>query len=245
MPVDPLKVEMPPDGELEVAMVEERLYEGLVVDGRDDAPIEGAKVRLAVHMDIALAGSLTYGRTLRSAGRAETASDGSFLIDGLGAGEHELHVSADGMRPLQKNIVIAAAAVDPVVIRLDPGFTLRGRVENADGEPVAGVRVGASPASQSMDDPQASYSGTESDAEGRFELDGLESGLQRVFARSEESGQTAHATAEAGQADHVVLRFPRGAAISGIVVNPEGTPVGDADVWGSGGTTRQLSLIHI
>jgi protocatechuate 3,4-dioxygenase beta subunit len=229
VPEAPLKVELPPEGEIEVPMAEERILEGFVLDARSDSPVEGASLSLSFQREMSFPGEGSYGRFGMSVGKSQTDASGRFLFDGLWDGEFEMHVSAEGMRRVQQTVMIGAANPEPVVIRLDPGLELRGRVETADGEPAAGVAVTASPASQSRAGGMTDTSRTQSDADGRFHFDALGPGTQWVRARSED-GQSAQATADAGQPDEVVLRFPRGGVIRGTVFGPDGSPVAGARV---------------
>ena len=229
VPEAPLKVELPPEGEIEVAMAEERILEGLVLDARSDSPVEGASVSLSFQRETSIPGIGTYGQFSMGVGNSQTDASGRFLFNGLWDGEFEMYVHAEGMRRVQQTVMIGATNPEPVVIRLEAGLELRGRVETADGEPAAGVAVTASPASQSRGGGMTDTSRTQSDADGRFHFDALGPGTQRVRARSED-GQTAQATAEAGQPDEVMLRFPRGGVIRGTVFGPDGSPVAGARV---------------
>ncbi len=235
VPEAPLKVELPPEGEIEVAMAEERILEGLVLDARSDSPVEGASVSLGFQRETSIPGVGNYGRFSMGVGNSQTDASGRFLFDGLWDGEFEIYAHAEGMRRVQQKVMIGAADPEPVVIRLEPGLELRGRVETADGEPAVGVVVTASPASRSRRSGMTDSSRTQSDADGRFHFDALGPGTQRVWARSEE-GQSAQTTAEAGQPDEVVLRLPRGGAIRGTVSGPDGSPLAGARVsaYGSG-----------
>ncbi len=229
VPEAPLKVELPPEGEIEVAMAEERILEGLVLDARSDSPVEGASVSLSFQRETSIPGIGTYGQFSMGVGNSQTDASGRFLFNGLWDGEFKMYVTAEGMRRVQQTVMIGAANPEPVVIRLEPGLELRGRVETADGEPAAGVEVTARPASQSRGSGMTDSSRTQSDADGRFHFDALGPGTQRVWARSED-GQSAQATAEAGQPDEVVLRFARGGLIRGTVFGPDGSPLASARV---------------
>jgi hypothetical protein len=229
VPEAPLKVELPPDGEIEIAMAKERILEGLVLDGRGDSPIEGASISLHFERDTAVRGVGAYGRSRMSAGSSSTDASGRFLIDGLWAGEFQIYVSAEGMRRVQQKVLIGDGDLDPVIIRLEPGLELRGRVETADGDPATGVTVTAGPASRTLGGGSADSSGVQTGVDGRFHFDALGPGTQSISARSED-GLSARATAEAGQTAEVVLRFARCGVIRGIVYKPDGAPMAGARV---------------
>ena len=229
VPDAPLKVELPPEGEIEVSMAVERILEGVVLDGRSDSPVEGASVSLTFRRDMAIKGTGSYSHFGMAVGSSQTDGSGMFVFNGLWAGDFEVNVTADGMRKVQQKVVIGVANPEPVVIRIEPGLELRGRVEAADGEPVVGSEVMASPASRSAFGVSVEFSRTQSDADGRFYFDALGPGTQNVRARSEE-GQSAHKTAEAGQSEEVVLRFALGGVIKGTVFDPDRVPLAGARV---------------
>ncbi|HSO23723.1 MAG TPA: carboxypeptidase-like regulatory domain-containing protein [Chondromyces sp.] len=238
VPEAPLKVELPPDGEVEVAMAAERILQGLVLDARSDTPVEGATVRLIFSREMGVRGSASQGRSMMTAGDSTTDAAGLFVVDGLWPGEFEMYVRADGLRNLHQVVRLATTDSEPIVVRLQPGHELRGRVESAAGEPAPGIRIVAAPASQSFDSGSSEYAVTQSDADGRFLFDSLGPGTQSVTARSDD-GRTARATAEAGQPEDVVLRFARGGVIRGTVYGPDGTPVAGARIMAGNRAAQQ------
>ncbi len=238
VPEAPHKVELPPEGEIEVAMARERILEGLVVDSRSDAPIEGASVSLSLHYDRSIPGTRTFGRGSRGVGQSKTDASGRFHFDGLGAGEFEMYVVAEGMRRLQQKVVIDEGDLEPLIIRLEPGLELRGRVEDSDGGPVAGVDITAGPASQNWGRGFSDTSRTKTGADGRFHFDALGTGTQRIMAHADD-GRRAQETAEAGQPDEVILRLSQGGLIQGTVYLPDGSPAAGARVMGHSRSARQ------
>ena len=128
-------------------------------------------------------------------GDSKTDPLGGFRVAGLSVGEFVLHADAEGMRGAQQQVVIGETVTKALVIRLEPCLELRGRVETADGSPAAGLRVSATPSSQSFSGMRSAYSRTQTDANGRFVFDRLGPGTQSVSARSED-GMTAETTAE-------------------------------------------------
>jgi protocatechuate 3,4-dioxygenase beta subunit len=231
VPEAPLKVELPPDGEINVAMATERVLDGFVLNARSESPVEGAEVRLNFSREVGIPGSATRGASMMSVGDSKTDPSGRFVFDGLWAGEFQIWVDAEGMRRLHQKIMIAEGDLEPLVIRVEPGLELRGRVETADREPATGVTITASPSSRSWGGGSSDSSRTQADLDGRFHFDALSPGNQSLRARSDE-GLTARATAEAGQSEEVVLRFARGGVIRGVVYDPYGAPASAVRIFG-------------
>jgi hypothetical protein len=230
VPMAPLAVEMPPEGEVEVAMATERKLEGVALDSRDDAPVVGARIVLSAQY-VANPGSAMI-RSPRRVGDATTDSSGAFVFDGLvGGSQLELTVTASGLQRATREVAIPVEAdPKPLIVRLEKGFDLQGLILDSEGEPAAGVRVAAMPESQAFEmRVYGAYSGTISGSDGRFRFDDLAPGKVTVSARSED-GLEAREVAEAGQSEEVVLRFERGLTVEGVVLDPESAPVAGAEV---------------
>ncbi len=225
VPEAPIAVEMPPEGDIEVAMAAERRLKGVVLDARDDAPVAGARVFLEAQQSRDVGSGMV--NMPRHIGNETTDSSGNFVVDGIAGGSQlELTVSASGLQRARKEVAVPADVdPEPVVVRLEPGLELRGRVLTEDGEPAPSLGVMAGPASQTSDvRSYHSYSQTTSGPDGRFLFDDLTPGSVVVLAQSDD-GRRTREVAEAGQSDEVVLRFEPGLTIVGIVLDPESAPV--------------------
>lgn len=228
VPAAPLKVEMPPEGEVEITMATERVLEGKVVRARDDTGVADAQIVATVNKMVVVGRG---GRSMSIAGDANSDDQGTFRLGGLAAGRYEIAVSAQGLQDAQQTVVVSGEAdPEPVVFRLEEGLELRGRVETATGEPVVGLPVVARRASGSIGvSISTGMHSARTSADGRFVFDDLGSGPHRLFARSED-GPAAEATATAGQEEEVVLRFEAGEVIEGIVWGEDGAPIFSATV---------------
>lgn len=77
---------------------------------------------------------------------ARTDGDGDYRIDGLGAGDHVLEVTARGYAPGHVDLAVdGRGPVTGVDLWLDPGASLEGTVVDPAGKPVSGAVVTASP----------------------------------------------------------------------------------------------------
>jgi hypothetical protein len=155
---------------------------------------------------VALSGTVTdpSGRALENARvetaglRVQTAADGNFAFTSLGAGSHRLAArSADGRWVLNEPVELVAAPVH-VILRLEPGAKLTGRVLEADGRPATG-RIWI----QRAGDPRT-----------RFEIELGEAGLFGVPELEDVEWELGHAEVPGSERrarpsqGEVVLRLP-------------------------------------
>nr|MDJ0976342.1 carboxypeptidase-like regulatory domain-containing protein [Planctomycetota bacterium] len=177
---------------------------GTVV-GPDGEPIPGCTV----------IGRTKDGRPVR-ANRSGRVTGGAFSLAMQGDGPFWVTASdptdADG-KPL--NLRFVSVKVDdpaqPVTLRMEAGGTIRGRVVDEDGKPVADVRV------------LAGSRRVTTGVDGRFELLGLADGAVMLHATPPAPFmRPAGVSAAPGDID-VVIRLRAGLEIKGRVALPEGT----------------------
>lgn len=155
---------------------------------------------------------------------------GRFRLDGLEARAHDLVVE-----PQQSGIVggefFAETTVrgvlapsDDVVVRVGDGRTLRGRILDADGAPLAGASVTLLPPPPPQEQgvfnrPNTPYAIT--DADGWYEMRGLSDGPVELAAFRDGHLPIVF-EAKGDLADE--RRLPRGESISGVLLDAEGAP---------------------
>ncbi|HKE00643.1 MAG TPA: carboxypeptidase regulatory-like domain-containing protein, partial [Planctomycetota bacterium] len=143
---------------------------------------------------------------------------------GLPEKRMRLRVTAPGYaRGSTPEVTPSVEAPPEVEVRLAPPRRLAGRVEDADGAPVASAQVivvnpGVPTDVALQEGPVAipptslphpvTYGRTETDARGRFELDDLPEGPYTVVATAEREGQLAVLTGVATDARDVVVALP-------------------------------------
>ena len=162
----------------------------------------------------------TFDQDKEGYGRTRTKHDGSFTIRGLRPGKYRLYALAESALRLGAN---AGPEVDlrsnmhvRVDVTLEDAGTLRGRVVDRRGKPVARCSV------QAVSRDETWTGDARSDERGEFTMRGLPPGeytlefRQRVTIRANEI-----ATA-------TVVYDPPSASIHGTVVDHRGKPVGDA-----------------
>jgi len=188
-------------------------------------------------------------------GEAKSATDGTFHLAGLSAGEtYALRVDAAGFAPLETT---AAAGGEPATLTLTPGVSLAGRVLDPYGAPVQGARARLFEASFDgairmvlINGERLSDHETWSDAEGRFAVADLAPGLYDLEIRSTEWapwGRLGVEMAPARSHDLGDVILDPAVTLRGRVVDADGTAIAGAKVWidpvaGFVGRTRGVSM---
>ncbi len=110
------------------------LTRGLAVTGRvvdaGGRPVKGARVQLGDNFGVSVPVGTTDDR-------------GAFTLENCDAGATTVTVQAEGYAPRIQDMQVEGQA-EPAVVRLsEPAATLRGRIVDVEGEPVAGAVIGA------------------------------------------------------------------------------------------------------
>lgn len=188
------------------------------------------------------------GRTVGGAARAKSdwsggtsLRDGSYEMKGLRTASYRLEVSSNkGIAPKDGYTVeVSGGKTIEKDLILDDGGTLEGTVVDAQGTPVEGVSIDATPLADSM----RWWGGNDvkSDAKGAFTIDALRPGDYRVTARRSWSDQLKKpgTTDDSKQGEKTKIIAAQTATvrlvveaqtgiIKGTVVAPDGNPVSDA-----------------
>jgi protocatechuate 3,4-dioxygenase beta subunit len=209
---------------------------GRVVDDRG-AGLAGARVRYSGASDWTQQASDRHDAAI-------TAGDGSFRFDALPAGSFRFLASHPERAPGSSALITLDGKTprDGVVIALEAGAVVKGRVVDPQHQPVAGaqVRIGGAAGTDGgrrgrggggfarMSEPPRQ---TVSDASGGFEIRGLpRKPLAAVALHETGASQTVAVDASAGDVEHVELMLDVTGSISGSVVDPAGQPVEGAQV---------------
>jgi len=203
---------------------------GLVVD-EDGKPVPRARVYAA------LPGADKKGRK-----RAQTDQSGRFRIAHLDAGDYILEAAPtknqNGYWSGQVSKGFKAtttraypAGTDDVVIKVEPGNRIAGRIVSPDGKPVGAAGVMALKAVAATSSPrrgrQQNQPTTFSNGRGEFELFGVEEGEYTIVVVG--SGYLIEQlSATVGQHD-LVVNLKEGGTIEGKILAPDGSPV--ANQW--------------
>lgn len=187
---------------------------GRVVDGQS-APIAGIRVSLA---------PMSGQRAPRSL-QATTGPDGTFRIPGVPVGKWKVTAGPSGTSDLNYTTETKEgidAGDESVLIRLDEGYPIAGRVADDQGRPAVGLRVTVFPTEQR---PGATAKNTQTGADGTFALPGLPPGDYRLSLQGRGEYAPLQLSSVPAGTRNLTLVLTRAAAIEGRVFGPDGAPV--------------------
>ena len=196
---------------------------------RLDAQAELVELTVALERGVRIEGSVvdSSGRAVSDAtvralktesddevSHQKTGSDGTFSLPGLDPRSYRLYVHSGRHRPRWEGPIdfTSHGEVRRLVVRLEDGRTIAGRVVDADGRPIAGASVG------SADDGSSIVS---SDEQGRYELAGLGEFPVSLFATAPGFGAT-HLRGVAPGKRNVEIVLERAASLDGRLTLGEG-----------------------
>jgi protocatechuate 3,4-dioxygenase beta subunit len=113
---------------------------------------------------------------LNPLGGIQMLKDSSFKAVALSSAKPRRIAFVHPQRKLVGHVLVEADAREPITVRLQPGAVLTGRLLDEDGKPLAGINVNAGytePVLYWLADNVASTHPVQTDAEGRFRLEGV------------------------------------------------------------------------
>lgn len=177
----------------------------------------------------ALVGAFNMSPGALYAATDPSAEDGYFEIHGVRPGLYTVGLMAEGRVPkvFGAQVTVKDADVDDVLLEVDAGATLRGRVEPAAVADITlGVdsdQIGLGNIVQVMG---AALVHGKSDADGRFAVTGVGAGHYTLSARAEDGREGTLELDVAGEdLDDLVVRLEERATVSGVVIDEGGAPV--------------------
>jgi hypothetical protein len=175
--------------------------------------------------------------------------DGSLVADGVLPGTYQVRASCDGYmaRDKYEPVIVADKDVLDVKWQVDAGATIRGRVVNKRGEPVAEADVFARrTAKKDGKDGKAprGYADDESKADGTFTLSGLPAGSYSLNVSSERGVAPTEGwpiEVAAGVTIDKELVLDDAGSIAGTVVDSQGAAVAGVEVVARDNTSQRGS----
>lgn len=202
---------------------------GVVLTLKDYARIEGQVVSAQSGLPVPIF-SVDYR------GEPVTFRDvqGKFVLENVLEQTNHIAVTADGFATASVPVppLTGGQTHHGLMVRLEPGATLTGRVTNREGQPIGGASVQLSSGSATV------YSNTvgetQSAADGTFQLSSLPTGPQMLSAYHERYAGTTKqpVTIAPGAQNRAEIVLSSGTSITGIITM-DGTPLSGAQVSAS------------
>lgn len=180
-------------------------------------------------------------------GKTITDAEGRFVVHGVVAGGYDLYAEADGWLSTQpKRVSVTDDPGDEIVVTLERGLAIRGRVEPAASAEISielkpekfgggmgmGMMVMASSATATSDPEQ-----------GSFELSPVQPGSYTLVAKAADGrGGSIEVEVGATGTDDVVIRLEPRAKLAGTLRDSQGKPVAGASVIARKQATNTASL---
>ena len=166
--------------------------------------------------------------------KAFTSEDGSFTLENVPSGAHDLVTTAPGFAAGRLNInVEEGKALSGLEVELDTGTRLTGKVTGPTGAPLSDVRVNLSggPGGAVARMGTTTNASTVTDANGEYTLEALASGDETIEFSHPKYLSTSKSVSLKGREVHLDVQLEGGQRVTGIVVTEAGVPVADAEVF--------------
>ena len=172
-----------------------------------------------------------------------TADDGSFTLEHVPAGAINLVANAPGYSSGRMTVNVEdGKSVSDVLVELEQGARLTGRVTSSSGTPLADVSVSIQPSVTGGFATRGMMPRTTTDANGEYVLDSVEPGEETVNFSHPKHVDLAKKVTIKGRDTRLDVTLSGGQRVTGVVVTESGVPVPDAEVdargGGDGGETR-------
>ncbi len=169
---------------------------------------------------------------------ASRGEKGAFVLGGLHDGHWEIRAESSGHSRSSPQRLSLPGDDAPLALLLARCAKVSGAVQLPDGQPAANARIRSfRPYALGLDSPaDDASSGSRADADGRFLLDELDAGPQRIVASKADFADNAPVPFELHPGDDVrdvMLVLQRGGRLVGEVLDPEGRPLAGLGVTAS------------
>jgi protocatechuate 3,4-dioxygenase beta subunit/uncharacterized GH25 family protein len=163
--------------------------------------------------------------------KAFTSEDGSFTLENVPSGSMNLVANAPGFAPARQNLdVEEGKTLNDVVVELEQGVRLTGRVTGPNGTPLADAMVGVQPSPTGSFAMTGQMRRTTTDGSGEYTLEGLIAGEETFQIQHPKYNGTTKTVTLKGRETRLDVQLEGGTNVTGMVVTDSGAPVSDAEV---------------
>ena len=161
-----------------------------------------------------------------------TSDDGSFILEHVPVGAMSLIADAPGYAGTRMNVdVVDGKALTDLVLELEPGVRLTGKITGANGAPLGDVSIMVRPSPNST----SMMRRTTTDGNGEYTIDGLAQGEEALQISHARHVETIRKVTLKGRETKLDVQLSAGERVTGVVVTEAGVPVADAAVSASKG----------
>ncbi len=160
-----------------------------------------------------------------------TSEDGSFVLENVPAGAMNIVAQAPGYANGRANVdVEEGKTTSDVVIELDTGVRLIGKVTGPNGAALADAQVQLQPSPTGQFSRSGSLRRATTDANGEFTLEALDAGEETFEISHPKYLSTTKTVTLKGRETRMDVQLAGGQRLTGTVVTDSGMPVPDAEV---------------
>lgn len=170
-----------------------------------------------------------------------TSDDGSFRLEHIPAGSVNLVANAPGYTSTRMTVDVAEGkTVSDVVLELDAGVRLTGKITGPNGSPLSDARVNVAISPTGGFARTGAQRNAVTDANGEYSLDSLEPGEETIEISHPKYIGTSRTVTLKGREVRLDVQLSGGQRVTGVVVTESGMPVPDADIeaFSAGGSPR-------
>ncbi|MEO8382730.1 MAG: carboxypeptidase regulatory-like domain-containing protein [Acidobacteriota bacterium] len=179
--------------------------------------------------------------------RSFTSDDGSFTLEHVPTGAMTVVASAPGFAAARTSVDVQEGKTAPdVVVELEAGVRLIGRVTTANGSPVSDASVMIQPSPTGSFAVSGSLRRTNTDTNGEYSLDSLDAGEETISVNHPQYNSASKSVTLKGRETRLDIQLEGGQRVTGTVVSESGMPLADAEVTAfSAGASRRSARTNV
>jgi protocatechuate 3,4-dioxygenase beta subunit len=160
-----------------------------------------------------------------------TSDDGSFTLEHVPTGAMNVIASAPGFAAARTTVDVQEGKTSSeIVLELETGVRLTGKITASNGSPVSDATVMIQPSPGGSFAMTGSLRRTTTDANGEYTLDSLDPGEETVSVSHPTHGNLRRTVTLKGRETRLDIQLEGGQRVTGVVVTEGGMPLADAEV---------------